>query len=95
MYNDGRREDAYVTNRYRPGEKAPESGKYAVLDTSGRKTGEHRFVTKGDPFPPAPSGASYRLIERVETVYTTATSAAVIGSTAETFAEAIERLAKK
>jgi hypothetical protein len=81
---------------FRPGEIAPESGKYAVLDAKGRRNGEFRYVTKGDPFPPGPwPRASYALVEAIETVYTTASSAAAIGSTAETFAVAIERLAKK
>lgn len=51
--------------RLRPGERAPRSGQYEILDRSGRGTGKERTVTRGEPLPPTPSsGQSYRLKDR-------------------------------
>lgn len=46
--------------RYKPGEKAPQSGQYPIVGPRGGKTGEERTITKGDAFPPTPKpGQSY------------------------------------
>jgi len=39
---------------YKPGQKAPVSGQYAVVDSKGTKTGAEITATKGEKFPPTP-----------------------------------------
>jgi len=47
---------------FKPGEVAPFSGQYALIDASGEKTGEERTVVRGEPFPPSPTiGMQYAL----------------------------------
>ncbi|MBW4474718.1 MAG: YjzC family protein [Stenomitos rutilans HA7619-LM2] len=40
---------------YSPGQIALVSGQYTVIAPSGRSAGREVTVTKGEPFPPAPS----------------------------------------
>ena len=65
---------------FRPGQRAPVSGRYEAVGPSGELVGEAVHVTDGDPFPPTPNkGQGYRLAKQIKTVHTTATSAAAIG----------------
>lgn len=81
---------------YRPGEVATVSGRYVIMSREGKPTLAARHVTAGDRFPPSSNpGESYCLAQSIETHFTTATSAWVIGTTSTNFAAAIERLAKK
>ena len=49
-----------MTERHKPGEKAPHSGQYPIMDPKKGNTGVERTVTKGEPFPPTPKkGQSY------------------------------------
>lgn len=81
---------------YKPGEIAPVSGIYAVIDHLGRKTSERRPVTEGTPFPPTVQPqAKYRLIERIETVYTSASSTSIMTGTSTEYSDLLKRLAKK
>jgi len=49
-----------VPERHKPGEKAPHSGQYPIIDPKGGNTGVERTVTKGEPFPPTPKkGQTY------------------------------------
>lgn len=51
----------------RPGEKAPASGQYGIVNRSGNKTGVERTVTKGEPLPPSPkSGQTYVIVDRTK-----------------------------
>ena len=43
------------TQRFKPGEVAPFSGQYALIDASGERTAEERTIVRGEPFPPAPT----------------------------------------
>ncbi len=59
--DDGEEDDADETF-YDPGQTAPYSGIYAMVDSSGEPTGSERTVVKGEPFPPSgKSGQSYKL----------------------------------
>ena len=40
--------------RFRPGQKAPDSGQYPVLGPRGGDHGTEVTVVKGEPFPPTP-----------------------------------------
>jgi hypothetical protein len=81
---------------YRPGQPAPESGIYEIVDIKERSIGAERAVAKGDPLPPpVGAGYGYRLKTRVTTVYTSVSSASVLTSTATEYAGVLERLAKK
>lgn len=72
------------------------SGKYEIVDATGTATGEHRYVTGGDPFPPATrAGYEFRLKSEIVTVYTSASSAAAMDETTATFSDALSRLATK
>ena len=52
---------------YKPGEKAPYSGQYEMIDTKGKPTGIERTVVKGEPFPPTTKpGWSYILVDRTK-----------------------------
>lgn len=43
-----------MNRTFRPGETAPVSGQYALVDQYGRRTGAERTVVAGEPFPPTP-----------------------------------------
>jgi hypothetical protein len=43
----------------KPGQKAPESGQYAVVGPRGGNTGTEVTVTKGEPLPPTPRPGQY------------------------------------
>ena len=50
--------------RYKPGQKAPESGQYEITGPRGGGTGEERTVVCGEPFLATPeSGQQYRLTD--------------------------------
>lgn len=56
-----------ATDRLRPGEIAPDSGQYGIVNRNGNKTGEERTVTKGKPLPPTPkSGQTYVIVDRTK-----------------------------
>lgn len=46
--------DAGRPRLYNPGEPAPASGEYEIIDARGRATGEERTVVQGRPLPPTP-----------------------------------------
>ena len=53
-----------MTDRYKPGEKAPRSGQYEIVGPRGGGTGDERTVTRGEPMPPTPqSGQGYKLVD--------------------------------
>lgn len=81
---------------YRPGQTAPVSGIYEIVDDRGKATGAERAVAKGDPFPPtAEAGYGYRLKIEVVPVYTSVSSTAVMTGTSTEYADVLRRLAKK
>lgn len=54
-------------NTYKPGEKAPKSGQYAITGPRGGQ-GPERTVVKGEPLPPTPkAGSTYRLTDPTRT----------------------------
>lgn len=49
---------------YKPGETAPYSGQYEIVDLKGSGAGEERTVVRGEPFPPTPeAGQGYILVD--------------------------------
>jgi len=40
--------------KFKPGQKAPDSGQYPIVGPRGGETGEERTVVEGEPFPPTP-----------------------------------------
>ena len=51
----------------KPGQKAPESGQYVIIDIDGRKTGIERTVVRGEPLPPTPrKGQTFILIDKTK-----------------------------
>jgi hypothetical protein len=51
----------------RPGQKAPASGQYGIVNRNGNKTGQERTVTRGEPLPPTPkSGQTYVIVDRTK-----------------------------
>lgn len=53
-----------MKNTYKPGEEAPYSGQYAIINEKGKNTGEERTVVKDKIFPPTPqSGQTYQLVD--------------------------------
>lgn len=53
---------------YRPGQEAPISGQYEIVDANGRRTGRERTVVRGEPLPPTPSrGQKYCLADPTRT----------------------------
>ncbi|MCC8166511.1 MAG: YjzC family protein, partial [Planctomycetes bacterium] len=60
--DDDAEEDDGDETYYDPGQTAPYSGIYAMVDSSGEPTGSERTVVKGQTFPPSgKSGQSYKL----------------------------------
>ena len=54
-------------HKLRPGQKAPDSGQYGIVNRQGTKTGEERTVTKGKSLPPTPhKGQSYVIVDRTK-----------------------------
>lgn len=52
---------------YKPGETAPVSGQYEIVDSTGTGTGVERTVVKGEPFPPTPNeGEGYVLVDKTK-----------------------------
>jgi hypothetical protein len=48
---------------FKPGQKEPASGQYGIMSRSGKRTGEKRTVTKGEPLPPTPhKGQTYVIV---------------------------------
>lgn len=51
----------------KPGQKAPASGQFAIVDRNGKKTPVERTVVRGEPLPPTPKqGQGYRLVDRTK-----------------------------
>ena len=48
-----------------PGEIAPTTGIYELLNVFGTPTGRLVYVTKGDPLPAAPRGYAWRYVEEL------------------------------
>jgi len=46
-----------------PGEKATKSGQYVLVDSKGAYVGKEKTISKGEPFPPARPGLSYKLVD--------------------------------
>lgn len=40
--------------RYKPGQTVPRSGQAEIIGPRGKRTGQERTVTRGEPFPPTP-----------------------------------------
>lgn len=94
-YNERMRK-TYSTEMYSPGELAPVSGVYEIVDSHGSPSGDTRAIEKGRPFPPTPWAAQfYRLQREVRAKYTTVASKAKIDETSATFDIAIHNLARK
>lgn len=52
---------------YKPGQKAPVSGQYAVVNSKGGKTGTEVTVTKGETLPPTPKpGQGFVLVDKTK-----------------------------
>ena len=57
-----------MTNKFKPGQIAPESGLYGIVGSRGGNTGVERTVVKGEPFPPTPEkGQSYVMNDPTKT----------------------------
>lgn len=57
-----RRRVPRASDLLKPGDTAPQSGRYEVTGPRGRKTGEERTLVVGEPLPPTPrAGQRYRL----------------------------------
>lgn len=55
---------ANKTSKLKPGQTAPRSGQYVVVNAQGRSTGKERTVTRGEPMPPTPKKRqTYRLVD--------------------------------
>lgn len=53
--------------KYRPGERAPHSGQYEILNRLGNRTGVERTVVRGEPLPPTPKmGQSYISVDKTK-----------------------------
>jgi hypothetical protein len=51
----------------KPGQHAPTSGQYEIINQDGQRTGEERTVTKGEPLPPTPqAGQWYELVDQTK-----------------------------
>jgi hypothetical protein len=46
---------------HRPGDPAPKSGRYRLLNILGGATETHVYVAEGQPLPAAPHGQTWRL----------------------------------
>jgi len=52
---------------YKPGQKAPVSGQYGIVNPSGKRTGDERTVVKNEPLPPTPKpGQTYQIVDRTK-----------------------------
>jgi hypothetical protein len=81
---------------YRPGQKAPISGIYEIINVLGAPIGQTRPIDAGHVFPPVPNrGEQYKLKQEVNPLFTSVASKAVIDETTSTFAVAIKYLADR
>jgi hypothetical protein len=54
-----------MADLHKPGERAPRSGYYKLVDKKGENIGAERVIFQGDPFPPTPEkGMTYSYIKR-------------------------------
>ena len=90
-------EDTVVTaTLYRPGQKAPISAIYEIVNESGAPVGQTRPIDAGHVFPPVSNpGEQYKLKQEVKAIFTSVASKAVIDETTSTFTVAIKRLADR
>jgi hypothetical protein len=52
---------------YKPGQKAPVSGQYAIVGPKGGKTGTEVTVAKGETLPPTPKpGQGFVLVDKTK-----------------------------
>ncbi len=50
-----------------PGTTAPRSGQYEIIDANGKRSGNERTVTAGEPLPPTPNpGETYVLVDETK-----------------------------
>jgi hypothetical protein len=61
-----------------PGEKATRSGQYVLVDSRGNQVGKEKTITKGEPFPPARPGLSYKLVDATKQSSETGTGGAQV-----------------
>lgn len=81
---------------YRPGQKAPFSAIYEIVNELGAPVGQIRPIDEGHVFPPVSNpGEQYRLRQVVKPIFTSVASKAVIDETTSTFAVAIKHLADR
>ena len=53
--------------KYHPGEKAPASGQYEIVNRNGKRTGDERTVTRGEPLPPTPhKGGTFVIVDKTK-----------------------------
>ena len=52
--------------RYKPGNRAPKSGQYAIISPDGLPTGEERTIVRGESFPPVRKGFMFVLADLTE-----------------------------
>lgn len=49
---------------HKPGQKVPKSGQAEIIGPRGKRTGNERTVTAGEPFPPTPKpGQTYDIVD--------------------------------
>lgn len=81
---------------YRPGQRAPISAIYEIVNELGIPVGRMRPMEAGGIFPPVQNpGEQYRLKKEVHPIFTSVASKAVIDETTSTFATAIKHLADR
>jgi hypothetical protein len=79
---------------FKPGQKAPQSGLYAIVDPEGHLQGKLLPMEQARTFPPTLRAARYILRQAIEPRYTSVASKVAIDETTRAFAPAIARLAK-
>jgi hypothetical protein len=81
---------------YKPGERAPRSGRYEIVGPRGGKTGDECTVTRGHPLPPTPKhGESYKLVRSVHEGRGKVRTQESIAATHARFGGALKNLAKR
>lgn len=57
-----------MAKTHKPGETAPQSGQYVIVNPGGKSTGQERTVVRGEPMPPTPKPRQqYRMVDRTRT----------------------------
>ena len=85
-----------MSESFRSGQIATQSGVYRVLDETGIEIVAKRYITAGKRFPPTLSrGQHFVLVRPVTVIYTSTSSADALGTATETHINVLKRLAKK